>query len=235
MNAVANNQKDSTPSLNALFRELDAERRRTWAPEALAINVNQRATLRRDHGASPHVQIGDTLEPATLRNAAGESVSLDSLTEKGPAVIVLFRFATCPACNIALPYYRDTLWPSLQAAGVALAAVSPQPFPALNDIATAHALPFPVLSDPQLAFGRALGVTYQFDDASRAAAEAKGGTPHALNGVDVWELPKPAVLIISPDRKVLFADVSPDWMERTETSAILKALGLTPTEISHAA
>ncbi|WP_256889905.1 peroxiredoxin-like family protein [Acidomonas methanolica] len=217
---------DSPRSLNARYQDLDADRRRTWPPEALATYVNQRATLRDAHGTTPHVEIGDTLETAELSGRNGERITLDELTASGRAVLVFFRFAGCPACNVALPYYRDTLWPALAEAGIPLVAISPQPFPALAEIAATHALPFPVLSDPGLAFSRRLGITYLFDDASRAAAIAKGGRPQALNGTDDWELPKPAILIIDRSRTVLFAAISPDWMERTESGTVLDALGL---------
>jgi len=216
------------PSLNARFRALEAERSQTWSPEALATNLRQRATLVREHPATHHALPGQTVAPADLRTATGASVSLDTLTRSGPVVLVFFRFAECPACNIALPYYRDTLWPALQAAGIGLAAVSPQPFPALAGIAQRHDLPFAVLSDPGLGLARQLGITYVFDTPSREAAVAKGGTSHALNGIDAWELPKPTVLVLEPGRVVRFIDITPDWMHRTETGAILAALGLSP-------
>ncbi|MBB2200598.1 peroxiredoxin-like family protein [Gluconacetobacter tumulisoli] len=227
---MSNEHTTTGPSLRARFQALDDERRRSWAPEALAINVGQRALLVREHGRQPHVGVGDVLPAATLAGLDGRPVALDALVADGPAVLVFFRFATCPACNIALPYYRDTLWPRLAEAGIPLAAISPQPAASLSEIATRHDLPFPVLSDTNLALSRALGLTYVFDTPSRQAAEAKGGTSQALNGTAAWELPKPAVIVIAPGRVVRFADISPDWMDRTDTSAILAALGLSREE-----
>jgi peroxiredoxin len=214
------------PSLHARFQTLDDERRRSWSPEALAINLNQRARLVREHGQQPHVGVGDVLPPAKLAALDGQPAVLDALVANGPAVLVFFRFATCPACNIALPYYRDTLWPALKAAGIPLVAISPQPIGALGEITTRQDLPFAVLSDPGLALSRALGLTYVFDTPSREAAEAKGGTSEALNGTASWELPKPSVIVIGPGRVVRYVDISPDWMDRTETPAVLAALGL---------
>ena len=213
-------------SLGDRFRRLQQERERSWSAEALAINADQRATLRRSHEPARHVQPGDVLPDAVLLRADGTPLALDALVAEGPAVLVFFRFATCPACNIALPYYAETLAPGLQAAGIPLLAVSPQPWPALGEIARRHALPFEVVRDPALALSRALGITYVFDDASRNAAVARGDRPEALNGLPDWELPKPAVLVIHPGRRVGFVDVSPDWMQRTESATILAALGL---------
>ncbi|GBQ87660.1 alkyl hydroperoxide reductase [Gluconacetobacter johannae DSM 13595] len=234
---MSTEQNVTGPSLRARFQAVEDERRRSWAPDALAINANQRARLVREHGDQPHVGIGDVLPAATLTRIDGQPVALDALVANGPAVLVFFRFATCPACNIALPYYRDTLWPALKDARIPLVAISPQPIGALGDIATRHDLPFPVLSDTGLALSRALGLTYVFDTPSRHAAEAKGGTSEALNGTASWELPKPSVIVIGPGRVVRFADISPDWMDRTETPAILAALDLSPSakERHHAA
>ncbi|GAA4496954.1 peroxiredoxin-like family protein [Gluconacetobacter tumulicola] len=226
---------DTAPTLRERFQTLEDERRRSWAPEALAINVNQRQTLVREHAATRHVQAGDILPPSTLRGTDGGPVELDALVANGPAVLIFFRFATCPACNIALPYYRDTLWTALARAGIALAAISPQPEALLGEIVARHALPFPVLSDPGLALSRALGITYVFDDASRAAAEAKGGTSQQLNGTGSWELPKPAIVIVDPGRVARFVDISPDWMDRTEAAEILAALDLSAGGASRAA
>lgn len=232
---MSSDQTPAAPSLRARFREVEDERRRTWPPQALAININQRTTLVAEHGRTPHVHIGDVLPATTLTATDGTQVSLDDLVADGPAVLVFFRFAGCPACNIALPHYRDTLWPALRAAHISLVAISPQPAALLGDIATRHDLPFPVVTDPALSLSRALGITYVYDDASRETAQAKGGTSQALNGTDGWELPKPAIIVIGPGRVVRFVDISPDWMDRTETPVILKALGIPAKAHPHAA
>uniref|UniRef100_UPI003B5BF6B8 peroxiredoxin-like family protein n=1 Tax=Novacetimonas labruscae TaxID=3229898 RepID=UPI003B5BF6B8 len=160
-------------SLRNRFLELENERKRSWAPEALAVNVNQRAALVAGHGLQPHVVVGDTLPPASLATVDGHTITLDELSAQGPAVLVFFRFAGCPACNIALPHYRDTLWPALRAAHIPLVAISPQPPALLKEIVSRHDLPFPVATDSNLALSRALGITYVFDAPSRSARTGK--------------------------------------------------------------
>ncbi|KXV79579.1 alkyl hydroperoxide reductase, partial [Gluconobacter japonicus] len=95
--------------------------------------------------------------------------------------------------------------------------------------------PFPVLNDPELALSQDLGITYLFDETAQEAAISKGSRSEALNGTPRWELPKPTVLVLNPGRVVRFIDISPDWMRRTETSTILKVLGLDQKDVSHAA
>ncbi|NVN11501.1 peroxiredoxin-like family protein [Nguyenibacter vanlangensis] len=226
---------DTPPTLRERFRRLEDERRRSWTAEALAVNLDQREALVRAHPQTRHVAAGDTLPPAVLHRTDGSPLALDDLVARGPAVLIFFRFATCPACNIALPYYKETLWPALAEAGIPLVAVAPQPEALLGEIVTRHALPFAVATDGGLALSRALGITYVFDDASRAAAEAKGGSSRQLNGTDAWELPKPTVIVLDPGRVARFVDIAPDWMDRTEAPVILAALGLSQDGQSRAA
>ena len=70
-------------------------------------------------------QPGDAVTPFTLIDTAGNPLHLSRLVADGPAVLVFFRFATCPACNIALPHYGEHLAPALRAMNVPLVAVSP--------------------------------------------------------------------------------------------------------------
>lgn len=223
------------PSLQSRYDILEAERRKTWSPEALAANIAQREILVKEQPGTTHVEIGDVLMPHNLADARGRITSLDDLVSGGLAVLVFFRFASCPACNIALPYYAETLAPTLKEANIPLIAISSQPFPELDTIRTRNDLPFPVLNDPGLSLSRALGITYVFDDIARQTALSKGGSSETLNGTAHWELPKPTVLILALGRIVRFIDISPDWMRRTETPVILKALGLKDKGVSHAA
>lgn len=164
----------SSSSLQSRYEALEAERRKTWSPESLAGNIAQRDILVRKQSQTTHVQTGDIVAPHTLTDVNGATISLDDLVSSEAAVLIFFRFAGCPACNIALPYYAETLAPYLKEAGIPLVAISSQPFPELDTIRTRNALPFPVLNDPHLTLSRALGITYLFDDAAREAALAKG-------------------------------------------------------------
>ena len=140
-------------------------------------------------------------------------------------MLIFFRFATCPACNIALPYYARNLWPRLKALGASLTAVSPQVPERLVEIKRRHDLPFNVASDLGNALGRHFGVLYEFDEASKASARAKGGFIGDTTGTGTWELPMPTVVVIDRRGVVAFVDVSPDWLVRTEAEPILEGGG----------
>lgn len=213
-----------TESLRQRLADLHAERVATWKPEALQINIDQRRTLVETADRTKWVKAGDRVPELRLPEVDGGELTLRDLTARGPAVLVFFRFATCPACNIALPYYAQKLWPRLDALGASLTAVSPQVPERLVEIKRKHALPFNIASDLGNALGRRFGVLYEFDAASKASARAKGSFIGDTTGTGTWELPMPTVVVIDRQGEVVFADVSPDWLARTEAEPILEAL-----------
>lgn len=221
-------------SLNRQLAELHAERVATWAPAALQVNIDQRQRLVDEARPDDYVQVGDELDPFTLLNVEGGELNRDLLLADGPAVLVFFRFAGCPACNIALPYYERQLYPRLRELGVPLVAVSPQVPERLVEIKTRHNLQLLVASDPDNNLGRRLGILYSFDEASRNAALAKGN--HIGETTGTWELPQPTVVVIARDGTVALVDVSPDWLVRTEADPVLRAveqlLGKQPVRIA---
>ncbi|TBU88847.1 peroxiredoxin-like family protein [Stutzerimonas kirkiae] len=211
-------------SINQLLADLHAERERTWAPEALKINIDQRRTLVEQADPARFVKVGDSLDAFTLAPVEGGTLELERLLANGPAVLVFFRFAGCPACNLAIPYYERNLQPALHERGVPLVAISPQVPERLKDIKERHALTLQVASDPGNALGRRLGILYAFDEASRQASLAKGPGIGEVTGTGTWELPQPTVLVIGQDRRVHFAEVSPDWLVRSEAQPIIEAV-----------
>ena len=211
-------------SLKERLADLHAERERTWDPAALKINVDQRRALVETADPARWVQVGQRLEPFVLKDVEGGDLSLDSLLERGPAVLVFFRFAGCPACNIALPYYEEQLARGLRDLGATLVAVSPQVPERLVEIKARHGLSFKVAADLGNALGRHFGILYTADQASQAAQRAKGAFIGETTGTGTWELPQPAVIVIDHERVVRFVDVSPDWLVRTEADAVLQAV-----------
>ena len=163
------------------------------------------------------VAVGDHVDAFTLEPSTGGKLTLEELTADGPVLLIFFRFAGCPACNLALPYYERQLRPALDAAGIRLVAVSPHlPENGLDDIRARHGLGFTVASDRDNALGRRFGLTFEPEDAPPVAADDAGWIG-ALTGTGTWELPQPATILIDQNHRVRFIDVSPDWLVRTET------------------
>src|ERR1700722_14586075 len=213
-----------TPTVTGLLAELHAYRVQTMAPAALAANIDQRRGAARDPPRDAFVKAGDVVEPFTLPEVLGGTVDLDQLLAAGPVVLLFFRFAGCPACNISLRHYQQELYPALADLGVTLVAVSPQVPDKLAAIKNRYGLPFPVAADTGSGLGRRFGITFSPAPEARARALAKGSDLGAELGTGSWELPMPTVVVIDADRVGRFADVHPDWLVRTEADVVIDAV-----------
>jgi peroxiredoxin len=206
-----------TESVVDLLGELHAERVRTWPPEQLKGNIEQRRlnVERFDPATAP--QAGDVVEPFELEDVEGGVIRSRDLVKNGPAVLVFFRHQGCPACNIALPYYARNLWPTLNSLGVPLVAVSPQIASVLVDIRRRHDFAFKVASDNGARLGRRFGITFQSEGPVKPESVAQG----------LGEFPHPSIFVIDAGHVVRFADVTPNWMARTEAEPVIAAVRAT--------
>jgi len=211
-------------TLRQRLADLHAERVRTWDPAVLQTNIDQRRRLVDTANYDAFVKVGDRVAPFVAEEVDGDPLTLEGLLRNGPAVLVFFRFAGCPACNIALPYYNEALAPGLKALGATLVALSPQVPERLKDIKIRHGLDFAVATDPNNTLAKRFGVVFEPDGASKAAARAKGNFIGDVTGTGTWELPMPAVVVIDQSGTVRFAEVSPDWLVRAEAGPILDAV-----------
>lgn len=205
-------------NLRARYAALQAERERDWSPAQLARNAAQRQQLVARFDAATVAQPGDVLPDLALDDVEGATLTLDALTAQGPALLIFFRFAGCPACNIALPYYAETLWPVLRARGIPLVALSPQQPDRLVEIKRRHDLPFAVATDRDNQLARLLGISFLPDD--RPSSPPAGWIGEVI-GTGSWELPQPAALLLGRGRVVQRLQVSPDWLDRPEADDIL--------------
>lgn len=205
-------------SLADRFAELQAERERTWPAEQLERNASQRRVLVERFDPSVRPAAGDRLAPFTLIDAEGRTVASTEILANGPAVLVFFRFGGCPACNLALPYYNEALWPALSAAGIPLLAVSAQ-IPVDKGPTERHGLRYPTLSDPDYALGRQLGLTF-FPEEQPEVQPGQGWIGATL-GTNSYEITQPAVIVVNADHTIRFIEASPDWLVRTEADAVL--------------
>jgi peroxiredoxin len=211
-------------SVNRLLQDLHAERVATWRPEDLQVNIDQRRRLVDGADVDGFVKVGDVLEPFSVPAVDGSIVDLDQLLARGPVVVIFFRFAGCPACNIALPYYQRRLYPELRELGATLLTLSPQIPGKLLAIRERHNLEFLVASDLNNELGARFGILYTFDEPSKAAALSRGSTIGDVTGTGTWELPMPTAIVIDGRRVARFVEVSPDWLVRTEAETLIEVV-----------
>ncbi|WP_066701802.1 peroxiredoxin-like family protein [Sphingobium amiense] len=211
-----------TESLSSRYAALQAERERSWSAAQLEGNARQRRLLAERFDPAAVAQPGDILPNFTFPEVDGGELTLDGLTAGGSALFIFFRFAGCPACNIALPYYAEALYPELQKRGIPLVALSPQRADRLAEIKHRHHLPFAVATDTDNQLAREIGIAFDPDD---RPSPPPAGWIGEVTGTGTWTLPQPTVLHVGANRVVRSVHVSPDWLDRPEADDILQQLG----------
>jgi len=169
---------------------------------------------------------GDTLGDFDLLDVHGAPTTLSSTLGGRTAVVVLYRGAWCPYCNLALRAYQDDLAPTLAGNGIGLVAISPQKPDGSLSAQQKNELTFTVVSDPGNTIATRLGVMTAPTDDAQAAQRAIGFDLPAANADGTYGVPMPTVVIVDATGVIRWIDVHPNYTTRTEVSDILAALFL---------
>lgn len=170
------------------------------------------------------VTAGDPLPEAELLTADGEPTGLHRALGDGSAVVVFYRGAWCPYCNLTLRHYQAELVPLLRERGVQLVAISPQTPEGSRAAAEGGALEFTVLSDPRAQLIERLGLLTEPSGPARAAQGELGFDVADSSADGTARLPFPTVLVVDREHVVRFADVRVDYTSRTEVADIVAAV-----------
>jgi peroxiredoxin len=192
--------------------------------EAMGAFAREQAELAAMGSPAGVVEVGTTLPDAELLDAHGAATTLHQALGDRVSVLVFYRWAWCPYCNIALSTYQAELVPELVARGVGLIAVSPQTADGSLSTQEKHDLTFAVLSDPGNQVAKALGILTGPTEEARAAQLQLGLDLTAVNADGTTGLPMPTTVIVDADRVVRWIDVHPDYSTRSEPEQILAEL-----------
>ena len=94
------------------------------------------------------IENGKAAPTFTLPSSNGEEVSLESFRNKNSGVLYFYPKDNTPGCTNEACDFRDRA-DELKKAGVVVLGVSPDPPASHQRFAAKHALPFPLLSDPE--------------------------------------------------------------------------------------
>jgi peroxiredoxin len=167
---------------------------------------------------------GTVVADVDLLDAHGAATTLYAATGDAAAVVVFYRGAWCPYCNIALATYQAQLLPQLTESGVRLLAISPQEPDGSLSMQQKNELTFSVLSDPGNVLAGRLGILTGPSDEVRAAQLQSGLDLTAVNADGTVTLPMPTTMILDAEHVLRWMDVHPNYTTRSEPLQILQAL-----------
>ena len=169
--------------------------------------------------------VGTVLPDAELLDVHGAPTALYAAVGGGTSVLVFYRGAWCPYCNVALSAYQAQLLPELTDRGIRLVAISPQKPDGSLTMQQKHGLAFTVVSDPGNTIASRLGILTRPSEEARAAQLELGLDLARVNADGTDTLPMPAVVLLDASRAVRWIDVRPDYSTRTEPGQVIDALG----------
>jgi peroxiredoxin len=167
---------------------------------------------------------GETMPDAQLLDVHGSATTVAEVVSGRTAVVVLYRGAWCPYCNLTLRAYQEDLVPQLSQRGIPLLAISPQKPDGSLSTQEKNELSFVVLSDPGNQIATALGVLTAPSDDARAAQRTLGLDLAEVNADGTHGIPMPTVVIVDGAGIIRWIDVHPDYTTRTEVADIVDAL-----------
>jgi len=167
---------------------------------------------------------GSVMPDADLLDVRGAPTSLGRLRDGQPAVVVFYRGAWCPYCNIALRTYQADLVPALSERGVALIAISPQKPDGSLTSAESNELTYTVASDPGNHIATALGILTEPSPDSIAAQAKLGLDTTEVNADGTTALPMPTTVVVDAAGIIRWVDVHPNYTTRSEVPDILAAV-----------
>ena len=171
----------------------------------------------------PGLKVGAQAPDFTLNNAFGSPVTLSEEWQKGPVILVFYRGAWCPFCNLHLHVLQESV-PAFRSYGAQLIAVTPQRPDKSAEQIKKDGLPFEVLSDLESAVMKAYGLYYELDPELVEVYVRHGLNVAEYNGEGRNVLPVPGTFIIDTQGVIRAVHADVDYKERMEPEAILKAL-----------
>jgi peroxiredoxin len=158
-----------------------------------------------------------------LKDIDGKTVSSDELLKKGNLVVVFYRGAWCPFCNLYLNKLQKNAG-KIKEAGGNLVAISVENPDKSSGVAQKNELEFTVLSDPQLETARKFGIVYELAKQTDETYKTKGLDIARNNEMEKAELPLGATYIVDQSGKIVYAFLETDYKKRAEPEVIIENL-----------
>lgn len=165
---------------------------------------------------------GDELPDTTLARPDGTQVSLHDVLKGQPSILVIYRGGWCPYCTRHLAGLQH-VYERLKNMGYQLIAISPDSPQKAAQTAPEHDLDYTLLSDVTFKTVSSLGLAFKVDADTIEKYKGYGITLRSAPGTETKLLPVPAVYLVSPENKISFAHIDPDYTQRLDPHAVVAA------------
>lgn len=191
------------------------------SPTVQGRNSSRTAVVDRAEAVTP-LSVNNQAPEATLRRPDGEAVTMVSLYEERPSILIFYRGGWCPYCNTHLGQIAK-VEPELVEMGYQILAISPDRPEALSETTAKGDYQYQLLSDSNMALSKAFGLAFRVDDQTVDKYRGFGIDLEEASGRSHRLLPVPAVYIVNTDGVIRFAHWNPDYKERLQAPDLIQA------------
>lgn len=159
---------------------------------------------------SVHLMVGGKLPEFTLKDADGNEFNSSSLLG-APAVIMFYRGNWCPLCMAQIKEIAER-YQDMEALGIKVCLVSPQPEELSRKLAGEYDVPFEFLVDEDNKVAEELNIAI------------KNGVPVGLPGGYAPDTVLPTLVVTNEKGTILFSDQTDNYRVRPEPDVFLAIL-----------
>jgi len=214
----------SIPSISQEVKKFQSQSKGYTISEADQRIMQQAAEDLARRMPNPGLKAGDKAPDFTLKNAHGKPITLSNHFSSGPVVLIFYRGAWCPFCNLQLKALQKSV-PHFQREGARLIAVTPQkPDKSLQQVKK-DGYPFEILSDLDGDVMRAYGLYFEVPPELSDVYKRNFKLDLAeYNGPGRYVLPVPGTFVIDTKGIMRAAYAHTNYTKRMEPTAIVAAL-----------
>ncbi len=169
------------------------------------------------------LKIGESVPDFTSHTYDGDSVTLGNLLENGPIMVIFYRGGWCPFCNYQVRQVTQA-YEQFKQRNVTPVLVSVDQTDGAMLVKEAYEIPFPVLSDPDLAAHESFNAVIELDNAHYEKYKKYGIDLEVWSGLDHHKMAAPAVFLVAKDAKVLWSHVAMDFKTRPDIDQLLSVI-----------
>ena len=173
--------------------------------------------------ATKPLEKGLKVPDVDLTGMDGKTVSLASLHQEKPLVIVFFRGGWCPICTKHTQQLIK-VYPELKDKGFEMIGISPDSVESTKANVLKGSIPFPLYSDSELNATGNFGLAFKVDEATVTKYKEFGIDLEKASGQTHHALPIPAIYVVSKEGLITFAHSNPDYRQRLDVKDLLKAI-----------
>lgn len=169
------------------------------------------------------IPVGQAAPDAVVHDQTGRVQRLSDLWKEGPILLVFYRGGWCPYCAAQIRELTKAA-PEYAKRGIHPVVISVDRVEESAKSQARYAIPFPVLSDPDLEAHRAYRVLNKNDETATATLKSFGIDLEKASGRAHHTIAIPSVFVIDGGGVVRVAHADRDYKVRPSTAQLLSAI-----------